>query len=132
MRTFDTSRQNWRQAVEAFRPQAIAGTFAQLESLAEIRTATHAIVILSAETDPRLSAEQRDFLWRAFGVPVFEQVVAPGGTLLAAECEAHDGLHVVAARLGLQFDVDPSPCACGRPGARIISRTAKSRAVTAT
>jgi hypothetical protein len=27
-------------------------------------------------------------------VPVFEQILADDGSLLAMECEAHDGLHV--------------------------------------
>ena len=37
----------------------------------------------------------------AFRVPVFEQVIGKSGKLLAAECEAHDGLHVASPALSL-------------------------------
>lgn len=132
VRTFDIARKNWMEAVRAFRPQAIAGTFAQMESLTRIGTLTHAIVILSTEAGPRLTSEQRDFLWRTFRVPAFEQIVAPDGTLLAAECEAHDGLHIVSPLLTAPAaDIDQSPCPCGRPGTRLIRPELRSRAVTA-
>jgi hypothetical protein len=53
-------------------------------------------------------------------VPLFEQVIGKSGKLLAAECEAHDGLHVVSPDLSLHGEpVDESPCPCGRKTPRI-------------
>jgi hypothetical protein len=53
-------------------------------------------------------------------VPVFEQVIGKSGKLLAAECEAHDGLHVASLALSLHGEpVDDSPCPCGRKTPRI-------------
>jgi hypothetical protein len=43
----------------------------------------------------RLAAERaRDCLWRAFELPVFEELVGSEGETLAAECEAHSGFHL--------------------------------------
>jgi len=89
----------------------------------------------------------RDLLWLAFQVPVFEEIRGPRGELLAAECEAHCGLHVAERRavfvagesgelsvclgrsngqttapqpLGIEGRVETAPCACGRAGRRIV------------
>ncbi len=35
-----------------------------------------------------------NLLWRSLGLPVFEQLTAWDGTVIARECEIHDGLHV--------------------------------------
>ena len=62
----------------------------------------------------------RESLWWAFRVPVFEQVIGKSGKLLAAECEAHDGLHVASPDLPLHGEsVDDSLCPCGRKTPRI-------------
>jgi hypothetical protein len=69
-----------------------------------------------------LSAAERERLWRAFRVPIFEQIIGPDGELLAAECEAHDGLHVEAA--GFSWDayrMERAPCGCGRKTPRLTS-----------
>jgi hypothetical protein len=119
-------------AVPAFEPQAVAGTLAQVESLAGMVNLTHAIIIFQSESDPRLNDAELDRLWLAFHVPVFEQIIASDGTLCAWECEAHQGLHLAPG-----FDpggrlVDATPCVCGRPGARLISPdTAKVQSAAA-
>ena len=41
-----------------------------------------------------MSTEQRERLWDAFELPVFEQLRGFEGELLASECDAHDGLHL--------------------------------------
>lgn len=121
VRTFP---EGWTQEAERFAPQAIAGTLAQLDELARARpgSLTHAIIVLEREGDPRLAEADRERLWRAFHVPVFEQVIAEDGTLLGAECEAHNGLHIESTQwwLGGQ-EVDASPCGCGRKTPRVIS-----------
>ena len=69
---------------------------------------------------PRLSEADRDILWDAFRVPVFEQVIGKSGKRLAAECEAHDGLHMESPALPLENEiVEDTPCPCGRKTPRI-------------
>ena len=62
-----------------------------------------------------LTREQRERLWKAFRVPVFQQVVTRSGVLLAAECEAHDGLHMESSKfVAIGLPLDRTPCGCGR------------------
>jgi len=107
----------WGPDAAAFEPAAIAGTYEQLRAL-DLRAApslTHALIVLSRPGEGRLKEENRDRLWRTFGVPVFEQIIGRSGELLAAECEAHDGLHVESPHLRVGHEyVDASPCPCGR------------------
>jgi phenylacetate-CoA ligase len=60
-----------------------------------IPTLKRAIVAFSGPEHGVLSEADRESLWRAFEVPVFEQYLGLDGSLLAWECEAHEGLHVV-------------------------------------
>jgi hypothetical protein len=53
-----------------------------------------ALVVLTRLDDSPLAGHHRDLLWQAFRVPVFEQVLGWDGTVIARECEVHDGLHV--------------------------------------
>ncbi len=67
-----------------------------------------------------MTEADRENLWSAFRVPVFEQVIGKSGKLLAAECEAHDGLHIASPALPLHREsLDDSPCPCGRKTPRI-------------
>jgi len=122
----------WGAESRAFQPSALAADWRQLRALLgqEIPSLTHAIIVLAPGPDELLSECQRRDLWRAFRVPVFEQIVAENGTLLAAECEAHEGLHVESSKLeaGLQpaagFQPAPhglalEPCGCGRSTPRL-------------
>lgn len=93
-----------------------------------------------------LSGDDRDLLWRAFRVPVFEQLLGVHGEVLAEECEAHDGLHVreedvlfesfgdelavtslralrypvFRLRMGLSGRLERSPCGCGLSSPRLL------------
>ncbi len=121
--------EGWCDAAAKFAPQAIAATLQQLEAItaAGIRlgSLSHAIVVVGRWDDARVSEADRETLWRRFRVPVFEQIVGRNGTLLAAECEAHHGLHIeseiVRARWSETHQIDESVCACGRTTARLIS-----------
>ena len=56
----------------------------------------------------------------AFGVPSFEEHLGLTNELLAMECEAHAGLHVMG-----DFDylhLDRNSCACGNPAPRFPKR----------
>jgi hypothetical protein len=119
LRVFPTG---WNGDAAAFAPTAVAGTFEQLCELENtgIRSLTHAVIVLGRLEQPRLSEPDRERLWAAFRVPVFEQVIGKAGKLLAAECEAHDGLHVESPSLPLVDEsLDDSPCPCGRKTPRI-------------
>jgi len=114
--------EGWSGEAAAFAPSSIAGTFEQMCDLEQVSipSLSHALVILERAGQPRLSEDDRDRLWRAFRLPVFEQVIGESGELLAWECEAHDGLHVESRHLPLEHEtVDTSPCACGRTTPRL-------------
>jgi hypothetical protein len=115
-------RNGWGPDAAAFAPAAIVGTWEQLRSLERVAipSLTHAVIVLWRPGQQRLTETDRDRLWDAFRVPVFEQVIGKSGELLAAECEAHDGLHLESSRLRLDDEyVDAAPCPCGRKTARI-------------
>ena len=108
--------------VQAFHPQAVAGTLAQLESLAGRVSLTHAVIVFRGVNEPGLTELEHERLWRAFQAPAFEQIIAADGTFYAGECDAHDGLHIESA----DFDtagrtIDRTPCACGRSTPRVVS-----------
>ena len=108
---------NAREAAQ-FAPEVLVATSEQLLTLnsAIVPTIKRALVALIRPEERLLSAAERDRLWRAFKVPVFEQIVGMSGELLAAECEAHDGLHLHSSEWTPSEDVysiDRATCACG-------------------
>jgi hypothetical protein len=115
--------EGWSEEASAFAPAAIAAPREQLLGLAAADRPpglTHAVIALASPGDPILSIAERERLWRAFRVPVFEQIIGPNGELLAAECEAHDGLHIEIP--GLPWDgyrLELSACGCGRKTPRL-------------
>ena len=57
--------------------------------------ATARRVTIRTPLGQRLASESaRDSLWRAFELPVFEELTGSEGDVFAAECEAHSGLHL--------------------------------------
>ncbi|HWE49860.1 MAG TPA: hypothetical protein VG273_08730 [Bryobacteraceae bacterium] len=66
----------------------------KMRRLVEFPTLTRAIVVLTSIAGMPITEQQRTLLWRAFGVPQFEQLRGYDGTVLARECEVHDGLHI--------------------------------------
>jgi len=95
---------------------------------------THAVIVLESPGDTPLSIGEREQLWRAFRVPVFEQIIGPHGKLLAADCEAHDGLHVEASGMPWAdvqwpgYRLESSACGCGRKTPRLVSALPAERA----
>jgi len=110
--------EGWGERAREFQLQAVAGSIEQIDRVdVEI---SHAIVVLGRVQDARVSEADRERWWRRFGVPVFEQIIGERGELLAAECEAHDGLHLVdEAGRSLGGELDESPCGCGRKSPRL-------------
>ncbi len=115
----------WTEEAVRFAPAAIAGTPSQLEALCgvSIPSLRNAIIALVRPGDQRLTEADRERLWRAFRVPVFEQMIDQSGNLLAAECEAHDGLHIESAEVSPREGeiVETAPCGCGKTSPRLIS-----------
>ena len=125
----------WSEQVSAFAPEAIAAPREQLLDLASVDKPpvfTRALIALEHPGDPMLSMEERQRLWRVFRVPVFEQIVGARGELLAAECEAHDGLHVEAPGTSWEsYRMELAPCGCGRKSPRLTHCDAAERARSA-
>ncbi len=130
-------------ALRRYRPGALAGPVTELRRLAE-RVLAGEIDLPSLElgvlafTGPGrtpLTEADRELFWRAFQVPVFEQHRGPQGDLLATECEAHCGLHLVreasaADWPGAEILRDPCPCGAATPRA-LPARPALVRAAGA-
>jgi hypothetical protein len=117
----------WNEDAASFGPCAIAATPAQLHALPPVPSLRNALIALVRPGEPALSEEDRERLWRAFRVPVFEQRIDESCALLAAECEAHDGLHIesptVSPREGEVLET--ALCGCGRSTPRLISTARK-------
>jgi hypothetical protein len=137
----------WKD-IEAFRPRIMAGSASDLQELAhqtqlrsiELWSVDHAVFVLTSCGDPPLTDVARVVLWQSFGVPVYELLIGPRGTLLASECEAQDGWHVEPGaifsrrndelvleapgrgrvRTGITGHLDLERCACGREGTRLV------------
>jgi hypothetical protein len=96
-------------AIEAFAPESIALplpvalTYAtqRLAGVNILPSLRCAIVVLSSLPTPGgpMTDDHRDLLWRAFGLPVFEQLLGSDGLVIASECEVHDGLHAERASI---------------------------------
>ena len=70
------------------------------------------IVILTGPRYGMLTEDDRHLIWRRWGVPVYEFLTDATGTLVASECDAHEGLHVrVPGILGEERE-----CGCGVTG----------------
>jgi hypothetical protein len=113
-------------------PLDVALSFAdrKLRGLFELPSLKLAIVVFSsAELDGALEMHHRDLLWRAFGLPVFEQLRGEDGRVIARECEVHDGLHLDS---GDAQALAGEQCDCGLETLRIRPRMAvRARAAAA-
>jgi hypothetical protein len=80
-----------------------------------------AVVAFTGASHGQLTEMERDLFWRVFQVPVFEQLLAPDGHVIAMECDAHDGLHVVdpASLAGVSDNLDRNSCGCGNVQPRL-------------
>ena len=102
----------WDAQAARFQPTSVAAPVDQLRKLVHTGLQLeHAVIAFTYESDASLSLADRDLFWRAFGVPVFEQFLGPNNELLAMECDAHSGMHVVTGCSGLLLESER--CACG-------------------
>lgn len=117
-----------------FASEILAGSAAELLALRASGLKPRAILALSGGAYGALTRTDRDALWSSFGVPVFENHLGPDGQLIARECEAHAGLHLVAGTPPAGLIVSEGECDCGRATPRIFfpaAGLAASRAVAA-
>lgn len=78
------------------------------------------MIVLSRVDRGLLGEADRDFLWDRFRVPVFEYLMDASGTIVARECEAHDGLHVESGVQNLRGPRIRDGCGCGRSTPRLV------------
>jgi hypothetical protein len=99
--------------------------------LFDIPSLNTAIIVLTSIEDSPLEDHHRNLLWRAFGLPVFEQLRGLDGAAIASECEVHDGLHIIASLPDLRGEIVTDHCACGSeaPRLRAVSPLAAKSAV---
>ena len=103
----------------------------KVRGLFDLPSLSTALVVLTSLEDSPLVDHHRDLLWRAFGVPVFEQLRDAGGVVIASECEVHDGLHLYDNKaFCLPGEMVTDHCACGAETPRLRS-VAQSHAKSA-
>ena len=136
-------------SLKGFAPNVLVGAASELQRLVqridlqtvELPSLDHAVFVITEVGDKPLTDVLRVVFWQRFGVPVYELYMAPGGTLVASECEAQEGWHVEpearfamqhgelvlqagqdgTLRTGLKRYLEPRACACGRTGLQILA-----------
>ncbi len=108
--TVKTFAQNWTEGLKRLGASALAAPVCVLREMAgsivlgqqEVHALKHFVVSFTGGDLGELSEEDREQFWRAFRVPVFEQRVGFDGRVVAGECEAHDGLHIMPERAAFE------------------------------
>ena len=112
----------WTDRLARFQPASVAGPVEELRRLTQSGLRLeHAVIVFTYQGEGELSQVDRELFWRAFGVPVFEQVLDDSNRLVATECEAHAGLHVVTGSPA--GDLDTEVCGCGNRTPRLSRGT---------
>lgn len=75
-------------------------------------------IVTSAEV---LEDDDRALLERVFGCPVFNRYGCREFSVLASECEAHSGLHVMAEGLYLEIETPTGPARPGETGSILVT-----------
>jgi len=115
VRSFDEDQSS---EIARFLPEILAGTVPVLLRLAEVVRISRALVAFSGARVGPVTHRDRDLLWSAYQVPIFEQCLGPNGKVIARECEAHDGLHLYLPQ-HYHGKVRTEACPCGRAEPRI-------------
>lgn len=108
--TVKTFAQNWTQGLKHLGASALAAPVSVLREMAatiergqqETHGLKHFVVSFTGGEHGELRNEDREKFWRVFQVPVFEQRVGFDGRVVAYECEAHDGLHIMPERAAFE------------------------------
>ncbi|MEP6716811.1 MAG: hypothetical protein ABJC09_14665 [Terriglobia bacterium] len=116
------------------RDLALALADQKLRGLTEFPESTIAFVVVTNLQNSPLLKHHRDILWKAFGLPIFEELRADDGRVIARECEVHNGLHVEdQSGFPANADFETAVCDCGseRPRLRGMPEPARGRAAMA-
>ncbi len=120
LNAFDMSEQRmaeYADAIDRFKPETIISYVGPLVELAQwIERNGRSIhrpqrVLGAAEA---LHAHQRELLQRVFGAPAYDTYGCREVMLIAAECEAHDGLHINTDHLHVEFHRDAAGLRAGQ------------------
>ncbi len=135
--------------LQEYKPNVIAGTFSEMQRLIEHAgpgsgdepVVDRALVVLTRFGVNPLNDVARVTLWQTFGVPIFELYLGLDDSLLASECEAHEGWHLAAGveattleakelilegagnnglRTGLAAHIERDVCPCGLTTPRVL------------
>ena len=107
----ETTLERYRRAINRFRPRTIVAYVSPLEQLARHLRATgrsmhRPLRILTAAE--KLHPQQAAVIEAALGAPVFDTYGCRETMLVAAQCNARNGLHVNADHLLLECGHDPA------------------------
>jgi len=104
----------------------------KLRGLLELSSLKFAIVVFSSvDLNGSFEAHHRDLLWKAFGLPVFEQLRGGNGKVIARECEVHNGLHLDTNSDLSSAEIITGPCDCGLETPRLRRRVAARKRAAA-
>jgi len=102
--------------VQAYARAAVL--FARFLKVRGLRPPRPHSLITSAEV---LENEDRQLLEEVFGCPVFNRYGCREVSVIASECPAHDGLHVMAEGLYLEIETPRGPAGPGQVGSILIT-----------
>jgi hypothetical protein len=105
-----TLTQDWRKCLKRFGASALAAPICVLRQMAtaielgqqEFRVLKHFVISFTGGDHGELRENDRERFWRVFQVPVFEQRLGFDGRVIAYECEAHNGLHIMPDRVAFE------------------------------
>jgi hypothetical protein len=105
---------NWSKGLKRFGASALAAPLTVLRELAtavetgeqEINGLKHFVIPFTGGEQGELREEDRERFWRVFRVPVFEQRLGFDGRVIAYECEAHSGMHILPERAAFEENAD--------------------------
>ncbi len=144
--------------LQGYSPNMLAGSAADLQKLAELvdlgtvdlSCVDHGVIVLTRCGEAPVSDVARVVLWQVFGVPVFEIYTGLDHSILAYECELHEGWHLAphvefsemngelmldasgisGLHTSLSGFVTNDKCPCGRQGPRLMDIRPVPRAET--
>jgi phenylacetate-CoA ligase len=127
LNAFDMSEQRmaeYADAIDRFKPETIVSYVGPLVELAHWierngRTIHRPQRVLGAAE--ALHAHQRELLQRVFGAPVYDTYGCREVMLIAAECEAQDGLHINSDHLHVEFHDETAAAHGGGPAELVIT-----------
>ena len=105
---------NWSKGLRQFGASALAAPVGVLRTLAaavesgreEVPAPRQYVVGFTGGEQGELAEEDRERFWRVFQVPVFEQRLGFDGRVIAYECEAHNGLHIMPEHAAFEETTD--------------------------